>query len=146
VQLLTNRLVKLSVVVARTLPTSLETVWKIEAGPVLKSHERADWYQQALLGHFVLLETTFNEPSCYFPDSLLGSKLLPAPYPTYSEAFINNCTQLPAGQFTEPYALLAALGMPMSMPSLQLAVAPSELVAILEALIRLSTPKGLTAS
>src|SRR5829696_5210201 len=47
-----------------------ETVWKIETGPILKSHERTGRDQQALFSHLVLPETTFNEPSSYSPDSL----------------------------------------------------------------------------
>ncbi len=47
-----------------------ETVWKIDTGPILKSHKRADRYQQPLFSRLVLPETTFNEPSSYFPDSL----------------------------------------------------------------------------
>src|ERR687890_690369 len=53
----------------RRLP--LETVWKLETGPILKPHEWADRNQQALFSRLLVLpETTFNEPSSYFPDSL----------------------------------------------------------------------------
>src|SRR5918995_1160066 len=55
---------------------SLETVWKIKTGPILKSHERADRDQQALLNYLVLPEITFNEPSCYFPDSFSRNCLI----------------------------------------------------------------------
>ena len=50
--------------------TTSETVWKLGIGLILKSHEREDRDQQALFGRRVLPETTFNEPSSYFPDSL----------------------------------------------------------------------------
>src|SRR5919112_658954 len=48
----------------------LETVWKVETVTILESHEWADRDQQALFGHLMLPETTFNKPSSYFPDSL----------------------------------------------------------------------------
>ena len=52
---------------------SLETVWKLETGPILKSHERADRNQQALFSRLLVMpETTFNEPSSYFIGSLLA--------------------------------------------------------------------------
>jgi hypothetical protein len=47
-----------------------ETVWKIRIFPILEFHKRADIDQQPLFGHLTLPETTFNEPSSYFPDSL----------------------------------------------------------------------------
>ena len=50
--------------------TSRETVWKVKIVPIVESDERADRNQQALFGHLTLPETTFNEPSSYFPDSL----------------------------------------------------------------------------
>ena len=46
-----------------------ETVWKIETGPIVKPLGRADRDQQALFHGLVSPETTFNEPSSYFPDS-----------------------------------------------------------------------------
>jgi hypothetical protein len=49
---------------------STETVWKSKTAPILESHERADRDQQALYRLLMLPETTFNEPSSYFPDSL----------------------------------------------------------------------------
>ena len=50
-----------------------ETVWKIETVTILDSHEWADRDQQALFGHLMLPETTFNKPSSYCPDSLYKS-------------------------------------------------------------------------
>jgi hypothetical protein len=68
----------------------LETVWKIKIVRIVESHERAERDQQALFGHLTLPESTFNEPSSYFPDSLsrqfvnrgnLPTTLLPAKAP-----------------------------------------------------------------
>jgi hypothetical protein len=65
----------------------LETVWKIKIVRIVESHERAERDQQALFGHLTLPETTFNEPSSYFPNSLsrqLVNKRQPTP-PSYEK-------------------------------------------------------------